>query len=178
MHIMIDLETMGTRPNAPIIAIGAVAFNAMGLTDQTFYRVVSLHSAVRSGAVIDPSTVLWWMEQGDAARDALTDKQHEAGSIDDALRDFMQFVCSYGDSLRGVWGNGATFDNVLMHESGKRCGVPMWEFWKDKCYRTVKGMYPDVKLERAGTHHNALDDARSQALHLIAINEVSNGRVL
>lgn len=33
-------------------------------------------------------------------------------------------------------------------------------------------------LERSGTHHNALDDATSQALHLIAINEVSNGAVL
>jgi exodeoxyribonuclease VIII len=54
----------------------------------------------------------------------------------------------------------------------------MWEFWKDKCYRTVKGMYPDVKMERSGTHHNALDDAFYQTLHLIAINEVSNGRVL
>ena len=31
MHIMLDLETMGTRPDAPIIAIGAVAFNAMGV---------------------------------------------------------------------------------------------------------------------------------------------------
>jgi len=178
MHIMIDLETMGTRPNAPIVAIGAVAFNAMGVTDKTFYRVVSLHSAVRSGAVIDPSTVLWWLQQGDSARNALTEAQDEAVGLEAALRDFMQFVCTYGDSLKGVWGNGATFDNVLMHESGKRCNMPMWEFWKDKCYRTVKGMYPDVKLERSGTHHNALDDATSQALHLIAINGVSNGAVL
>jgi exodeoxyribonuclease VIII len=170
MHIMLDLETMGTRPDAPIVAIGAVAFNAMGVTDETFYRVVSLHSAVRFGAVIDPSTVMWWLQQGDSARNALTEAQDEAIGLDVALRDFMQFVCAYGDSLKGVWGNGAPFDNVLMHESGKRCRVPMWEFWKDKCYRTTKGMYPDVKMERSGTHHNALDDARSQAEHLIAIS--------
>jgi exodeoxyribonuclease VIII len=170
MHIMLDLETMGTRPDAPIVAIGAVAFNAMGVTDETFYRVVSLHSAVRFGAVIDPSTVMWWLQQGDSARNALTEAQDEAIGLDVALRDFMQFVCAYGDSLKGVWGNGAPFDNVLTHESGRRCGVPMWEFWKDKCYRTVKGMYPDVKMARSGTHHNALDDARSQAEHLIAIS--------
>jgi exodeoxyribonuclease VIII len=177
MHIMIDLETMGTRPDAPIVAIGAVAFNAHGVHD-TLYRLVSLHSAVRSGAVIDPSTVMWWLEQGDAARAALQDKQNDAAGIKDALQDFVQFVCSYGDELKGVWGNGATFDNVIMHESGKRCGVPMWEFWKDKCYRTVKGMYPDVKMERNGTHHNALDDARSQALHLIRINAAAGGIIL
>ena len=170
MHIMIDLETMGTRPNAPIIAIGAVAFDAGGLAKE-FYCTVSLHSAVRSGAVIDPSTVMWWLGQDKIAQDALTDKQDEAIGLEVALGEFMQFVCSYGDGLKGVWGNGATFDNVLMHESGKRCGVPMWEFWKDKCYRTVKGMYPAVEMERSGTHHNALDDAKSQALHLVRIND-------
>ena len=177
MHIMLDLETMGTRPNAPIVAIGAVAFDAGGI-HREFYEVVALQSAVRSGATIDPNTVMWWMEQGDEARAALYGAQNDAIGIEHALRNFVQLVCSYGDNLIGVWGNGASFDNVLMHESGKRCGVPMWEFWKDKCYRTVKGMYPDVKMKRTGTHHNALDDAKSQALHLIEIDHVSNGRVL
>ncbi len=170
MHIMIDLETMGTRPNAPIISIGAVSFDAWGIRD-TFYRDVTLHSSVKSGAVIDPSTVLWWLRQDKAAQDAFEEGQDEALSLEQALRDFSQFVCSYGDGLKGVWGNGASFDNVIMHESGKRCRVGTWEFWKDRCYRTVKSMFPDVPFERSGTHHNALDDARSQALHLIAINE-------
>jgi len=148
MHIMIDLETMGTRADAPIVSIGAVAFDAKGI-DREFYCTVSLHSAVRSGAVIDPSTVMWWLGQDKIAQDALTDRQDDAVGLEEGLRHFMQFVCSYGDNLKGVWGNGATFDNVIMHESGKRCGVPMWEFWKDKCYRTVKGLYPEVKMERA-----------------------------
>jgi hypothetical protein len=30
-------------------------------------------------------------------------------------------------------------------------------------------MYPSVKLVRTGTHHNAVDDAESQAVHLIDI---------
>jgi inhibitor of KinA sporulation pathway (predicted exonuclease) len=30
---------------------------------------------------------------------------------------------------------------------------------------------PSIKLERVGTHHNALDDAKSQALHLMKILE-------
>ena len=174
MHIMLDLETMGTRPDAPIIAIGAVAFGKEGV-HESFYCIVSLHSAVRSGAVIDPSTVMWWLQQGDSARNALTETQDDAVGLEEALRDFGQFVCAYGDSLKGVWGNGAAFDNVLMHESGRRCRVPLWEFWKDKCYRTAKGMYPAVEINRSGTHHNALDDARSQAEHLIAIDAAHGG---
>jgi hypothetical protein len=171
---MIDLETMGTRPNAPIISIGAVAFNAMGVTDQTFYRNVSLKSAVESGAVIDPDTVMWWLRQDKAAQAAFEEGQDEAVSLEQALRDFAEFWRGYGDNLKGFWGNGASFDNVLMHESGLRCGVPTWPFWKDRCYRTIKSCYPDIKTPREGVHHNALDDAQYQALHLIEINKKYN----
>lgn len=182
MHIMVDLETMGTRPDAPIISIGAVSFNADGIVD-TFYRSVSLHSSVRSGAVIDPSTVMWWLQQDDQARAALRDAQAGedgggAHSLEESLRDFGQLRCIYGDRLKGVWGNGATFDNVIIRESCRRLGIPqLWEFWLDRCYRTVKSMYPNIKMERTGVHHNALDDARSQALHLIEISKVA-GRFL
>mgnify|MGYP006408929027 CR=1 FL=1 len=76
MHIMIDLETMGTRPDAPIISIGAVAFDANGPLD-SFYAGVNLGSSVNSGAKIDASTVLWWMQQSDEARAALVPKDDE-----------------------------------------------------------------------------------------------------
>jgi hypothetical protein len=39
-------------------------------------------------------------------------------------------------------------------------------------------MYPDVKLERVGNLHNALDDAVTQATYLIAIyKEIQNGKI-
>jgi inhibitor of KinA sporulation pathway (predicted exonuclease) len=46
---------------------------------------------------------------------------------------------------------------------------PYYKFWNERCYRTVKNQYPDVKLTRTGTYHNALDDARTQAEHLVQI---------
>jgi exodeoxyribonuclease VIII len=60
---------------------------------------------------------------------------------------------------------------------GTRPDAP-WPFWKDKCYRTVKGIWKDIKLDRVGTHHNALHDAESQAEHLIAINRAAGGGIL
>jgi exodeoxyribonuclease VIII len=44
-----------------------------------------------------------------------------------------------------------------------------WQFWNSRCYRTVKSLYPDNKLKRSGTYHNAVDDAESQARHLIEL---------
>lgn len=178
MHIMIDLETMGTRPSAPIIALGAVAFmpdrqhkdgtvEAGGLYDK-FYEVIDLSWAVRDGAVMDPETVIWWLGQSDTARQAITRRGIEPRV---ALDRFSAWLGQF--DVDGVWGNGASFDNVILAETYARLGMKApWKFWTDRCYRTMKSMYPSVPLTRSGTHHNALDDARTQAEHLMAINAI------
>jgi len=174
---MIDLETMGTSPTAPIISIGAVLFDAEEIKER-FYEVVDLKSAVDAGAVMEPGTVIWWMEQSDEARAALTGKGEK---IDRALELFSSLVdaVSLVNGLSGVWGNGAAFDNVILSEAYKRLDLRVpWPFWKDKCYRTVKGLYPSVGIKRVGTHHNALSDAETQAEHLIRINEAAGGIIL
>ena len=165
MHVMIDLETMGNRPDAPIVSIGAVAFDSQGV-GRDFYRNVTLQSSVKSGAVIDPDTVGWWMRQSDQARAAF-DK--DAISLDVTLYHFRQWLKP--DEVTGMWGNGAAFDNVILAESYKRLGLEApWPFWTDRCYRTMKSLFSNVPIVRSGTHHNALDDARTQAEHLVAIN--------
>jgi len=165
-NIMLDLETMGTGPNAAIIAIGAVAFKQSGIT-HTYYRQVSLASSVSIGLDCDPSTIMWWMQQSDEARAAFTDNE-QAMHICEALAEFADWF----NEVEGVevWGNGAAFDNVILANAYRKNGVVKpWEFWNDRCYRTIRLLYPDIKLERTGTHHNAVDDAKSQTLHLIEI---------
>ncbi|NML62243.1 3'-5' exoribonuclease [Massilia sp. RP-1-19] len=167
--VMVDLETMGTGPNAAIIAIGAVEFDlAKGEVGDRFYAVVSLESSVTNGGVIDPSTVIWWLGQSDEARKAVcADAEH----INVALLRFTTWLsqCAARDDLR-VWGNGAGFDNVVLEEAYRRSQLTRpWHFWNNRCYRTMKGLQPDLKAVRTGTHHNALDDAMTQAKHLIAV---------
>jgi inhibitor of KinA sporulation pathway (predicted exonuclease) len=166
MHIMIDLETMGTRPNSPIVALGAVAFDGEGV-QSSFYEAIDLARAVRDGAVMDPETVIWWLGQSDEARQAITRRGVEPRA---ALNRFSAWMGQF--DIDGVWGNGASFDNVILSETYARLDMKApWKFWTDRCYRTVKNMYPSVELARSGTHHNALDDARSQAEHLLEIND-------
>ena len=167
MHIMVDLETMGTRPDAPIVAIGAVRFDGSGIAPGRFYETVSLTSAVAQGAVMDPRTVLWWMDQSTEARREITRCETP---LADALSSFAAYV-EETPELSGVWGNGAAFDNVLLAESYARAGmVSPWPFWLDRCYRTVKSIHPDIPMDRLGAHHVAVDDAFTQAKHLIDIS--------
>jgi hypothetical protein len=67
-----------------------------------------------------------------------------------------------------VWGNGASFDCVILGNAYRAVGdEPPWKYFNERCYRTAKAMLPAVPFERIGTHHHALDDAASQAQHLI-----------
>jgi len=171
MHIMLDIETMGNKSDAAIIAIGAVAFDKNGVKDK-FYSQCSLASAVDIGLKMDASTVIWWLKQSDQARAAFADND-EAQAIQLSLIEFVQFYKKNNGGA--VWGNGATFDNVILTTAFELAQIQKpWKFWDDKCYRTIKDTFKDVKLVRTGVHHNAVDDAESQALHLIEIAKKHN----
>lgn len=167
-NIMLDIETMGQSQNAAIVAIGAVAFDTHGVTE-TFYVRVSLKDAAKYGE-IDADTVLWWMGQEDSAREEIT--ASDALSLADALRLFSSFVAIHRDEKEGVavWGNGADFDNAIVTNAYRKTGIPVpWEFWENRCYRTIKNLFRDVNIQRNGICHKAVDDAKDQAKHLIEI---------
>jgi DNA polymerase III epsilon subunit-like protein len=165
-NVMLDLETMGTGPNAAIIAIGAVAFEPTGGLGSTFYRVVELASSVEYGGEIDVSTILWWMKQSDAARGEFA---RLGIHIHCALDDFSLWIKGYKAPVK-VWGNGAAFDNVILRSAFVRAGIEVpWQYSNDRCYRTIKATRPDIKVAPLGTAHNALDDAMHQAGVLMSI---------
>jgi hypothetical protein len=163
LDIMLDLETLGTRPGSVILSIGAVAFDPKtGELGAEFHERVSVES---SG-----STVGWWLKQSDAARAGIAPSFEGGLSIKDALLQFDLYLYRVGLDDTKMWGNGASFDNALLSDAYAICGVKqVWKFYNDRCYRTLKNLYPEIKMERTGTHHDALDDARSQALHACAI---------
>lgn len=176
VDVMLDLETMGTGPQAAIIAIGAVKFDISAQEiGERFYRVVDLESAVACGGVMDASTVLWWLKQSDAARAAF---DRSGDHIAVALQQFAGWMEDRSNVVVRVWGNGAAFDNVILASAYRRIGLTQpWPTRNDRCYRTVKALYPEVKIQRVGVHHNALDDAESQARHLIAMLGTRRGNL-
>ena len=170
LDVMLDIETMSNTPDAAILSIGAVEFDlGEKRLGEEFYTVIDLASAVASGGEMNASTVIWWMKQTEAARNLFS---QPALPITVALNEFSEWMQKRGDKkdIR-VWGNGAAFDNVIMVAAYKRLGLePPWMFWNDRCYRTIKNLFPKIKAGRIGVHHHALDDARTQAMHLIELS--------
>lgn len=181
IHIMVDLETMGTGNDAAIIAIGAVKFDprGSGVLD-AFYTRVDLGSSLAAGLKVTGSTIDWWLDEDRAdARRAL--KASDPLNLWEALTGFIEWYerpipetdAFDGDRLgpvAGVWGNGATFDNVILRTAYEKVNLMCpWSFRQDRCYRTLKALCTTMPVIPIGVGHQALDDATTQALHMQAI---------
>lgn len=171
-NVMVDLETLGNGSNSVILSIGAVLFDDTGIGNE-FDINVDPQSCVDAGLKIDVSTVMWWMKQSDAARKALN--KDDTATLQVALGEFTMFMRRTGAVY--VWGNGATFDNVILSNAYKAVDMDVpWKFYNDRCYRTLKNLYPNVEQPAdIGTAHNALDDARWQATHAVEILKFIKG---
>lgn len=169
-YVMLDLETMGTRPDAAIIAIGAVAFDLNGLGAE-FYTAVDLNSAMQRGGTVDADTIAWWMRQSDEARQVF---QEANKPISVALDDFARWMLEVAGGSQEqreeleVWGNGADFDNVILASAYRSQNRPQpWGRFKNRCYRTATKLLPSKPMARTSFKHNALADAKYQASNML-----------
>lgn len=173
-NVMVDLETVGNRAGCGILSIGAVAFCCeTGKLGPEFYTVVRLSTCEAVGLRSDQDTLDWWAKQPPDARKIFAEsrKQYGNASLTEALIKFNTFLAQFGGpKIVKVWGNGPDFDNAILYACyAAVCVEAGWEFWNSRCFRTLKDLGPVMKMERVGTHHNALDDAKTQALHATKI---------
>ncbi|CUA00659.1 exonuclease from phage origin [Escherichia coli] len=172
IHLMIDLETMGKNPDAPIISIGAIFFDPQtGDMGPEFSKTIDLDTA---GGVIDRDVIKWWLKQSREAQSAIMTDEIP---LDDALLQLREFIDeNSGEFFVQVWGNGANFDNVILRRSYERQGIPCpWRYSNDRDVRTIVELGKAIDFDARtaipfeGEHHNALDDARYQAKYVSAI---------
>ncbi|EEG9061151.1 3'-5' exoribonuclease [Escherichia coli] len=171
-HLMIDLETMGKNPDAPIASIGAVFFDPQtGEQGPEFSKIIDMGTC---GGTVDISTIEWWLQRSGEARAAIL---ADRIPLDDALLQLREFIDeNSGEFFVQVWGNGANFDNVILRRSYERQEIPSpWRYTNDRDVRTIValGLVMDFDARSVitfeGERHNALHDARYQAKYVSAI---------
>ncbi len=139
-----------------------------GILD-TFYMTINLDTCIKRGFHVDPDTVNWWAKQSPEARKSL----EGTTPLGTALKEFLRWHQKGGQhkSTR-MWGNGSDFDNAILDNAFRKFGkINAWEYWLNRCYRTIDKSYGKVHQKKSGTAHNALDDSINQALHLMKIVE-------
>jgi len=163
-HIMLDLETMGNRSTSAIIQIGAVQFDPVtGDIGGTFERNIDLISSILKGCTIDDNTMKWWANQSKEAQRALATPTPI--SLAASLHAFSYWI---EEKIKvknpQVWGNGATFDNVIISHAYHQCGMKRpWMYRDDRDVRTLVALGKAFGIsasggKREGTYHRGVDD--------------------
>ena len=158
MHLMLDLETLATTPDAAVLTIGACKFDPnQNDVQSTFYERIQLDSQESYDRVINEDTLAWWSKQ---------DKQIQEEAFSDAdritLQQAMKKLYSFGFGTNNVWSHGSIFDIVILENICRKLQQAVtWKFWQVRDTRTLFDIAKvDVIVEGK---HNALNDALAQA---------------
>jgi hypothetical protein len=183
-HLIADLETLGQRPGAVIVDVGLVVFSAGNPYIDGMRVRIDIQSSMDLGFEVDAATLVWWMEQNDAARHTVFSmKRSPTGNLSPnflhvglASRKIHDFIV--GVNPAGVWSNGPSFDLSMLAVLFQRCGLDMpWNFRAERCFRTISAMYSEAcptEPRDGGVKHSAFDDALWEAARLVQFNEHDN----
>ncbi|QGF21061.1 hypothetical protein MA11_gp36 [Pectobacterium phage MA11] len=174
IRIMLDCESLSTKPNAALLSLSSVAFNLEAKNQHDLFvgefdTHILIDDAFANGDV-DPQTVLWWMKQDEGARRAIISGQAKALPEDVALRDFNSWIMRMtGDENPDdveIWSNDELADALWVQNAMARHNIaPAWPWWGVRCFRTINSLYPGFRgaTKFDGTPHIGVDDARHQA---------------
>ena len=164
--VMIDFETLGTKPTSVPVSIGAVAFNPNSATIiSKFHRNIDIDSSLAAGLTIGGATVMWWLNQTAEARKALADPPPI--SIKEMMSDFTRWVKPILGRDGNVWSHGSIFDISIIENIYRTFGEsPPWFFTRIMDTRTVFRItsfdFTAWNKARGGVAHNSLDDSIAQ----------------
>lgn len=188
IHCMVDIETMGTSPQSPVLTIGAVLFDpyeqdsVQALENRGFLRRIDLSDALTYSGGVEPDTMKWWLQQDDAAIKELVNG--EFTSLKQALVDFRNYCIDRNAHLEKkffpgwsaypqaciLWAKSPDFDCKILENACRAVdeAMPM-RFFQYRCVRTLQDLCwpegPEARPRFAfGTAHDARADAVNQAL--------------
>lgn len=174
--VMIDIESMSTRPDALILSIGAVGFQLFStgvVLADSFFRVLDVREQLALGRHVSEDTAKWWMAQSTDARmhwvkPPLEDVVSASQALDE-LDVYLQINYGLSD---GVWANGAHFDVVALETLCASVGrkVP-WRYNIVRDARTIYKEFPgrNVTWElKDQTAHDPVADCVYQVPKLFA----------
>lgn len=171
-HLSVDIETMGGPPKGALTSIGAVYFDIRtGTLGAQFSQNVSLESSIAAGMETDERTIEWWNKESNV--EALMLTRLNTVPLSHALMGFMDWIAENRKQPM-MWGNGSSFDNVILDEAFKLCELPFpshyrqWRdmrTWTQELGKDLLGLRKKdfVHLEEDWQAHVALDDAIRQA---------------
>jgi len=161
MDVMLDLETLSTRPDATILTFGACKFspyNQDDIVDGIYFRI-DIDGQIKLGRHVDDNTIEWWGRQAEDVREEALGEGNRI-SIEQFTQELNRFIVGCDN----IWAQGPVFDIVILENLYRQMGLPCpWQFWQIRDSRTLLSTLGDPREKNKAGLHNALEDAVSQA---------------
>lgn len=163
-HIMIDTETLGTRPGSVVLSVALVRFSDLSSMS------VNLHIGEQQtlGLEVDPNTHAWWGTQPPETWQKATENAYPLATALPHIAAWIAWATGGGSMF--IWCHGAGFDCPLLQEVYRRAGVQVP--WHYRNVRDTRTLYDLAGVDLAafsngqdnGQDHVALGDAMAQTM--------------
>lgn len=161
--IMLDLETLGTRPDCVILTLGAIKFDPFSEKEPGpgIYFRLDIEDQLAKGRTVDDSTIEWWAQQDPKVREEAMGEGGERVDIAKLKYELNKFLVG----VDYIWAQGPAFDIVILEDlyRSQGWGFP-WHFWQIRDSRTLFGVHGDPREAGRDQAHNALMDCYYQAI--------------
>jgi hypothetical protein len=162
MDIMLDIETLGTRPECVVLTLGAVKFNPYTMDEPGpgLYLRLDADEQIALGREVQEDTLQWWMTQAEDVREEALGEGTDRVKLEDMYKQLNKFLVG----CNNIWCQGPAFDMVILENIYRQMGWPTpWQFWQIRDSRTLFGVHGDPREKNKAGLHNALEDCVSQA---------------
>lgn len=193
-HIVIDIETLSTKPNAVILSVACVPFV---LEEHTYFKdLLNKGIYIKFNASdqikkykrdVDKKTIDWWKTQPQEVFDAeVKPSKRDVDSITGltVLNKFVSSIDGFNTKKSYVWSRGNNFDFPILESLYDDVGIGLpYNTWNirdirtaiDILYGTDNGKYTlrfgnEGFINHNPLHDAAMDAARLNELFWIAVN--------
>jgi hypothetical protein len=173
MDVMLDIETLSTRPEAVVLTLGAVKFDPWAdevNTETGLYIRIDVDEQLTLNRHVQQDTVDWWGRQPEDVREEALGEQ-ERTSLDASMDQLNKFLVGSNN----IWCQGPAFDIVILENLYRQLNRPApWQFWQIRDSRTLFGVHGDPRNKNAVGAHNALIDCYYQAMAVQQVYKIAN----
>lgn len=162
MDVMLDIETLSTRPWSVILTLGAVKFSPWdGDVDQGqgLYLKPDVDEQLAMDRHVQDETVAWWATQTEEVREEAMGTEGRI-SVNEMIDQLNRFLVGADN----IWCQGPAFDIVILEDLYRQADRPTpWQFWQIRDSRTLFSVHGDPRDKGRHGAHNALIDCYYQA---------------
>jgi hypothetical protein len=140
LHLNIDIETIGARPDSVVLQVAGVKFNPYAPVGEGIVDDFSFNLLIsdQSDRYRDPSTEKWWANQHPDVKASAWDQSN--GLL---VNEFLEFFTIWSKGVAGYWAQGPSFDYAILENLYRSNGkTEPWKFWQIRDSRTTKELTP------------------------------------